>query len=104
MGDIDEMSFEIPEKVLLKLFLEKVADTLHIFHFKHPRSLSQLHLPQQHVVSRFGQVTLGLEEQALAVEYFNIGNKAHLVAQFVGVQSALAGGFCRLPSLDLAEA
>ncbi len=61
-------------------------------------------LAQQDIVTGFGQVALGLEQLALAVEHIDVDAHAHLVAQFVRVQSALAGGFGRLQGLDLAEA
>jgi hypothetical protein len=69
-----------------------------------PDGLAQLELAQQHVVACHGQVALGLEQLALGVEHVDVDAHAHLVAQLVGVQRALAGLLGGLQGLDLAHA
>ena len=66
--------------------------------------LAQLQVAQQHVVARQREVALGLEQLALRIEHVDVDAHAHLVAQPVGVQRALARGFGRFQRLHLALA
>lgn len=52
--------------------------------------LTQFELAQQDVITCLGQITFGLEQLALAVEYIDVDANTHLISQLVGIQGALA--------------
>ena len=82
-----------------RLFLQQRPHVLHVFRLQHPSGLTQFQLSQQHVIAGFGQVALGLEELALAVQHVDVDAHAHLIAQFVGVQRRFGSKLRRLPKL-----
>ena len=85
------------------LLLQQGVDALQVFGLECAAGLAQLELAQQDVVTGFGQIALGLVQLALAVEHIDVDFDTHLVAEFVGIQSSLAGGLGRFEGLDLAQ-
>ena len=86
------------------LLHQQRIDQQQIFRRQRAVGLAQAQATDQHVVARLGQVAFGLEQLALCIQHIDVDAHADLVAEFVGIQRALARSFGGFQRLDLALA